>query len=106
MSSPPIQNQIVDKELNKSRDDLNKALQQISRLQFELDNKDEVIKELMYKVDADKKPKESDFIKHMNSMVYTTADNQKEEVSNITDCSTYMELPKMPMKRVMKKGQN
>jgi hypothetical protein len=105
LSTPPMQTQIVDKELNKLKDDYDKALHQISRLQFELDNKDEVIKELMYKVDADKKPKESDFIKHMNEMIYTTADEQKQEVSNLTNCSSYMELPKMPIKRVMKKGQ-
>lgn len=100
------QTKIVSKELTKLQDDFNKSLTQISRLQFELDNKDEVIKELLAKVGYDKKPKEDDFIKHMNEMVYTTADKQKEEVNSITDCSTYMELPKMPKtKRVISKGQ-
>jgi demethoxyubiquinone hydroxylase (CLK1/Coq7/Cat5 family) len=37
-------------------------------------------------------------------MIYTTADEQKHEVSNLTNCSSYMELPKMPIKRVMKIG--
>lgn len=99
---------IVSTELSKVQEDLNKVLNQMQILKFELDNKDEVIKSLMNKTYEEKeKPLPNDaLLSRMNELLYTTADNQKEEVNNITDCSNYMEIPKLPSKRKTKKGQN
>lgn len=99
-------NKLVSKELKVLQTQLDSALGEIQVLKFDVNNKDEVIKELMNKLDC-KKPTE-DAIKQIAELEYKGAEEQIQKIQEITNCtSQYIQLPINPglTKKIVKKGE-
>lgn len=98
---------LVSKELKDMQSQLDGALNEIKLLKFDVTNKEQVIKELMSKLDSREPTEEA--LKQISELEYKGAEKQREEIHELTNCtSEYIQLPVMPgmIKKITKKGEN